>query len=120
MLTVALVVRKRASWLMLDTSGELFIISLTLEIGSEMVFLLADVGSSFSGVLPDIFGPAQRETELQVVLKCDAVLRRSLIGVYLCCCCVLSSPSGVESPLRPAGQRGALLLSFSSPMVALN
>lgn len=54
-LTVALVVRKRASWLILDTSGELFIISLTLEIGSEMFFLFVDVWSSFSGVFPDIF-----------------------------------------------------------------
>lgn len=104
---------------MLDTSGELFIINLTLEIGSEMVFLLAEVGSSFSGVLPDIFEPAQRETDLQVVLKCDAVLLRSLIRVRSYRRCVLSPPSGPESTLRPAGQTGALLLS-SSPMVALN
>lgn len=47
-LTVAFVVRKRASWLMLDTSGELFIINLTLEIGSEIVFLFVGVWSSLS------------------------------------------------------------------------
>ena len=49
-LTVALVVRNRASWLMLETSGELFIISLTLEMGREMFFLLVDVWSSLSGL----------------------------------------------------------------------
>lgn len=40
---------------MLDTSGELFIINLTLEIGSEIDFLLADVWSSLSELFWDIF-----------------------------------------------------------------
>lgn len=40
---------------MLDTSGELFIINLTLEIGSEIDFLPADVWSSLSGLFWDIF-----------------------------------------------------------------
>lgn len=100
-LTVALVVRKRASWLILDTSGELFIISLTLEIGSEMFLLLADVWSSFSVVLPDIFKRAQRETELQVVLDCDAVLLLALNEITYNCCYVTSPSIDVESLLRP-------------------
>lgn len=61
-LTVALVVRKRASWLMLETSGELFIISLTREIGSEIVFLLADVWSSLSELFWAIFVGTRHET----------------------------------------------------------
>lgn len=40
---------------MLDTSGELFIINLTLEMGSEIDFLLADAWSSLSELLWDIF-----------------------------------------------------------------
>lgn len=36
---------------MLDTSGELFIINLTLEMGSEIDFLLADAWSSLSELL---------------------------------------------------------------------
>lgn len=75
-LTVALVVRKRASWLMLETSGELFIINLTLEIGREMFFLLVDVWSSLSGVFWDIFMRTRRQTggTSSIVLNCDAFL----------------------------------------------
>lgn len=64
-LTVALVVRKRASWLMLETSGELFMISLTLEIGREMVFLASDEGSAFSGLFWDIFKKLSGDTHKQ-------------------------------------------------------
>lgn len=86
---------------MLDTSGELFIISLTLEIGSEMFLLLADVWSSFSVVLPDIFKRAQREAELQVVLDCDAVLLLALNEITYNCSYVMSPSIDVESLLRP-------------------
>lgn len=75
-LTVALVVRNRASWLMLDTSGELFMISLTREIGSEMVFLLLDAWSSLSGLFRDIFIKTGRQTggTSSVVLNSDEFL----------------------------------------------
>lgn len=101
--------RKRASWLILDTSGELFIISLTLEMGSEMFLLLADVCSSFSGVFPDIFTRAQRETDLLVVLNCDAVLLLPLNKIPHNCNYVMSPPIDVESLLPPVNMYGARL-----------
>lgn len=64
-LTVALVVRKRASWLMLETSGELFMINRTLEMGREIVFLASNAGSSFSGRFCDIFTKLLRDTDKQ-------------------------------------------------------
>lgn len=46
---------------MLETSGELFIINLTLEIGSEIVFLFVGVWSSLSELFWDIFMGTRRE-----------------------------------------------------------
>lgn len=47
---------------MLETSGELFMISLTLDIGREIGFLLPDAWSSLPELLCDIFIRTGRET----------------------------------------------------------